>query len=98
MLDERVLTYCQPVFNLKTGKYDTAEALMRLNLPKMGLVFPDRFISLAEENGYIHALRRSFFTKPVRRSKAFWRKDMSFIAFPSMSPFRKCERKDLSAT
>ena len=28
--DPRVLVYCQPVYNLRTGKYDTAEALMRL--------------------------------------------------------------------
>ncbi len=54
--DERVLAFCQPVYNLKTGQYDTAETLMRLKLPEMGMVFPDQFISLAEENGYIHYL------------------------------------------
>ena len=54
--DSRVLAYCQPVFNIKTGKYDTAEALMRLKLPEVGMVFPDQFIHLAEENGYIHVL------------------------------------------
>jgi EAL domain-containing protein (putative c-di-GMP-specific phosphodiesterase class I) len=54
--DSRVLAYCQPVYNLKTGKYDTAEALMRLKLPDIGMVFPDQFIPLAEENGYIHVL------------------------------------------
>ena len=54
--DERVLVYCQPVFNVATGKYDTAEALMRLRLSDLGLVFPDQFIFLAEENGYIHTL------------------------------------------
>lgn len=54
--DERVLVYCQPVYNVASGKYDTAEALMRLWLPALGLVFPDQFIFLAEENGYIHTL------------------------------------------
>lgn len=54
--DSRVLAYCQPVYNLKTGKYDTAEALMRLKLQDIGMVFPDQFIPLAEENGYIHVL------------------------------------------
>ena len=52
----RVLVYCQPVFNIKTGKYDTAEALMRLKLSNIGMVFPDQFIPLAEEKGYIHVL------------------------------------------
>ena len=46
--DERVLVYCQPVRNVHTGTYDTAESLMRLRLPQTGLVFPDRFIPLAK--------------------------------------------------
>ena len=54
--DERVLVYCQPVFNLATGKYDTAEALMRLKLPETGLVFPDKFIPIAEKYDLIHQL------------------------------------------
>ena len=54
--DSRVLVYCQPVFNVRTGRYDTAEALMRLRLDELGLVFPDQFIYLAEENGHIHTL------------------------------------------
>ncbi|SEP63082.1 EAL domain, c-di-GMP-specific phosphodiesterase class I (or its enzymatically inactive variant) [Lachnospiraceae bacterium NE2001] len=54
--DSRVMAYCQPVLNIKTGKYDTAEALMRLKLSDVGLVYPDQFIRLAEENGYIHVL------------------------------------------
>lgn len=56
--DERVLVYCQPVYNIHTEKYDTAEALMRMKLPELGMVFPDQFIPLAEEHGYIHALTR----------------------------------------
>ena len=54
--DERVLVYCQPVRNIKAGCYDTAEALMRLKLPKAGVVPPDVFIPIAEQNGLIHAL------------------------------------------
>ncbi len=54
--DPRVLAYCQPVFNLKTGRFDTAEALMRLRLEETGLVFPDQFIPIAESHGFIHIL------------------------------------------
>lgn len=54
--DERILVYCQPVFNLLTNSYDTAEALMRLKLEKTGLVFPDQFIPLAEQHNMIHTL------------------------------------------
>ncbi|MBR5684301.1 MAG: EAL domain-containing protein [Ruminococcus sp.] len=54
--DRRVLVYCQPVYNLNTGQYDTAEALMRLKLDKTGMVFPDQFIPLAEQFNLIHNL------------------------------------------
>lgn len=54
--DPRVLVYCQPVFNIHTNTYDTAEALMRLKLPKTGMVYPDQFIPLAEQYGHIHTL------------------------------------------
>lgn len=54
--DPRVLVYCQPVYNIQTRKYDTAEALMRLRLEKTGMVFPDQFIPLAEQFNLIHTL------------------------------------------
>ena len=54
--DRRVLVYCQPVYNVSSGRYDTAEALMRLQLDNLGLVFPDQFIYLAEDYGCIHTL------------------------------------------
>ena len=54
--DSRVAVYCQPVYNMETNKYDTAEALMRLNLPQIGMVLPEQFIHLAEDNQYIHVL------------------------------------------
>ena len=56
MNDPRVLAFCQPVYNLQTGEFDTAEALMRLKLDETGMVFPDQFIPLAESHGYIHVL------------------------------------------
>ncbi|MCR5406605.1 MAG: EAL domain-containing protein [Lachnospiraceae bacterium] len=64
--DDRVLVYCQPVLNIKTGKYDTAEALMRLKLPGLGMVFPDQFIYLAEDHGYVHILTKIILNKVCR--------------------------------
>ena len=68
--DPRVVAYCQPVYNLETGRYDTAEALMRLKLPNIGLILPDQFISVAEENGYIHALTRIILQKTCDEIKS----------------------------
>ena len=61
--DPRVLVYCQPVYNIALKRYDTAEALMRLDLPETGIIFPDQFIHLAEENGYIHVLTEIILNK-----------------------------------
>jgi len=54
--DERILVYCQPVKNVSTGEFDTAEALMRMKIDDIGMVFPDRFIPLAEGINCIHPL------------------------------------------
>lgn len=67
LYDDRVLVYCQPVYNLRTGRYDTAEALMRLNLPKIGMVFPDRFIPIAEKHNCIHMLSLIILAKTCRQ-------------------------------
>lgn len=61
--DERVKVYCQPVLNTKIGKFTTAEALMRLELPEIGMVFPDQFIDMAEKHGYIHVLSKIILNK-----------------------------------
>ena len=69
--DRRVLVYCQPVYNLNTGQYDTAEALMRLKLDKTGMVFPDQFIPLAEQFNLIHNLSMIILNKTCFALKGF---------------------------
>ena len=69
--DPRVLVYCQPVLNVKTGKYDTAEVLMRLNLKETGIVYPDQFIRAAEEHGYIHMLTQIILHKTCEAIRKF---------------------------
>jgi EAL domain-containing protein (putative c-di-GMP-specific phosphodiesterase class I) len=68
--DERVKVYCQPVLNLDTGTFTSAEALMRLELPDIGLVYPDVFIPLAEKNDCIHTLSMIILNKTCRHIKA----------------------------
>lgn len=65
--DPRVDVYCQPVYNIRKGIYDTAEALMRLNLPEIGMVFPDKFIPIAEQNNYIQILTKIILNKTCRQ-------------------------------
>lgn len=67
--DPRVKVFCQPVKNLKNGSFDTAEALMRLELPEMGMIFPDIFIPLAEKYDLIHPLSMIILNKVCRYIK-----------------------------
>lgn len=46
----------QPKIDLKTEKIVGAEALVRWNNPKLGLLSPDKFIPLFERNGFITKL------------------------------------------
>ena len=55
--EEFVLHY-QPKVNIATGKVTSAEALIRWNDPRTGLVQPARFIPILEETGLIYDVGR----------------------------------------
>ena len=55
--EEFVLHY-QPKVNLASGKITSAEALIRWNDPRTGLVPPGRFIPILEETGLIYEVGR----------------------------------------
>ena len=50
--DEFVLHY-QPIIDLRTGKIEMVEALLRWHRPGQGIVYPDNFIPFAEQDELI---------------------------------------------
>lgn len=72
--DPRILVYCQPVFNLSTGTYDTAEALMRLTLERIKVVYPNKFIPLAEHHGLIHTMSLIMLNKTCKAIRDYMEK------------------------
>ena len=69
--DERILAFCQPVLNKNTGHFSTGEALMRLNIPGIGMIYPDEFISVAEKNDLLHPLSNVILNKTCMAIRDF---------------------------
>lgn len=68
--DERVLCYAQPIFSVNENSFRTAEALMRLSLDGT-IIYPDKFIPLAEKNHCIHTLTMIMINKVCQTIKEF---------------------------
>lgn len=55
--------YLQPIVEISTEQIVKAEALIRWNHPRHGMVPPDKFIPIAEETGIIHEIGDLVFHK-----------------------------------
>ena len=53
---DQILVHYQPQLNVTTGRVVGTEALVRWRHPRLGLLGPDSFIELAEQNGLMQAL------------------------------------------
>jgi diguanylate cyclase (GGDEF)-like protein/PAS domain S-box-containing protein len=69
---ENWVLHWQPIVELATGRVESAEALVRWEDPKGGLVAPGEFIPLAEELGLIEAIG-DWVIAELARQQAEWR-------------------------
>ena len=63
--NEEFALYYQPKVNLVSGKITSAEALIRWNDPRTGLVPPGKFIPILEETGLIYEVGRWALRKAI---------------------------------
>lgn len=56
LVENGLEVYYQPILDVETGKFDTAEALLRLYDSRYGYIYPEVFIAAAEKNGAIHRM------------------------------------------
>ena len=61
--------YYQPTVDIRSGKINGAEALIRWQHSSRGTIFPLEFISLAEETGLIVPLSEWIFAEAIRQTK-----------------------------
>lgn len=68
----QLVCHCQPKVSLADGALAGVEILVRWQHPVDGLIFPDRFISVAEEHGLIDELTRMVLRDALRQTRAWF--------------------------
>ncbi|MCT4606546.1 MAG: EAL domain-containing protein [Marinisporobacter sp.] len=87
--------YYQPQVKTTTGEIVGAEALIRWNHPKLGLVSPAKFIPLAEETGFIVPLGEWVLRKACEQNKYWQKKGLKNIQVSVNLSTLQFKQKDL---
>jgi EAL domain-containing protein (putative c-di-GMP-specific phosphodiesterase class I) len=75
----------QPQFDLRTGRIDGAEALIRWRHPEFGNVSPGEFIPLAEQSNNVKALTRWVFANACRQVAEWRRRGLAIVVSINVS-------------
>ena len=67
--NEQLVLHFQPQIEIATNQLSGTEVLVRWQHPELGLIYPDRFISLAEQNGLIAELTYWVIDKTVKQEQ-----------------------------
>ena len=70
LADDRIEVFYQPIYDVKKGRFVSAEALARMRDTEGKLIMPGRFIPVAEETGLIEQIGETVFAKACRCIKS----------------------------
>ncbi|MEA3174599.1 MAG: hypothetical protein QOF42_2010 [Gammaproteobacteria bacterium] len=68
----QLVNHYQPKVDMATGGVVGLESLVRWQHPADGLIFPDRFLGLAEEQGLLTQVTTAVLTEAMKQAKAWW--------------------------
>jgi diguanylate cyclase (GGDEF)-like protein/PAS domain S-box-containing protein len=83
--EEFVLHY-QPLVDIDGGGIVGAEALIRWQNPELGLIEPDRFIHVAEDNGLINPIGDWVLREACRQARAWQEAGQPLVVAVNVSP------------
>lgn len=81
-----LVLYYQPKINYKNGHTAGLEALVRWHHPRRGLMYPDKFITLAEQTGLIKSLTRWVLNTAIRQCAEWHKKGIKIKISVNLSP------------
>ena len=93
---EQFELYYQPKVDMKTGMVRGAEALLRWNHPERGLVPPDMFIPIAEQNGLIVDISRWVIRQACQQNRTWQDEGLPKISVAVNVSALDLRRRDLS--
>jgi diguanylate cyclase (GGDEF)-like protein/PAS domain S-box-containing protein len=88
--------YYQPEVDVRTGRIETLEALIRWCHPEYGVLTPDQFISIAEHRGLIMPIGRWVIEEAVQQARRWHDQGIEARVALNISPLQ-FKQKDLAA-
>ena len=70
LVDERILTFYQPIFSIETGNIEKYECLVRMSLDD-GIVSPFKFLGAARSSGQLYNIFKVMFENACIKTKEF---------------------------
>jgi diguanylate cyclase (GGDEF)-like protein len=90
--------YYQPQINTKTLQHTGMEALVRWNHPTMGLIGPSKFLSVAEETGFIVELDQWVMKRAVKQIVQWYKKGFNPGILALNLSIKQLHKKDFVAS